>query len=72
MHYFHNTSCRNDLRNSAKAFAADFESLSVLKKLLLLFLHGDSRCKDNQNNYILSTSINYIKKTKRFDYSLFD
>ena len=49
----------------------DFESLSDCKKVEIL-LYGDSRCNDNQSNSILSASINYIKKTKCFDCSLFD
>ena len=57
MHNFHNTPFLNDLPNSVNTFAVDFESLSNTKKIEF-FLHGDSRCDDNQNNYILSTSVN--------------
>ena len=60
-----------DLTNSVKTFVVDFESLSDSKKVEVL-LYGDSRCDDNRNNSILSDSINHIKKTKRFDCSLFD
>ena len=56
--------------NTVKTFVADFESLPGSKKVEIL-LYGDSWCNDNQNNFILSASINYIKKTKPFDCSLF-
>ena len=49
--------------NSVKAFAIDFESLSE-KKFFEILLHGDSRCDDNQNNSILSASINLLRKLK--------
>ena len=62
----HNNSFRTDLTNSVKTFFVDFESLADSKKVEIL-LYGGSRCDDNKNNSILSASINYIKKTKRFD-----
>ena len=36
-----------------------------------LLLYGDSRFDDNQNQFILSTSITYILETERFWTSLF-
>ena len=71
LHCHHNTPFRTYRTNSVKTFVVDFESLSDSKKVEVL-LYGDSRCDDNQNNSILSDSINHIKKTKRFDCSLFD
>ena len=65
----HNTPSRTDLMNSFKTFLVNFESLSDNKKVEIL-LYGDSQCDDVQNYSILSASINYIKKTKRFDCSL--
>ena len=59
------------LRIAVDDLAVDFESLSDNKKVEIL-LFGNSRCDDNKNNFMLSASINYIKKTKRFDYFLFD
>ena len=59
------------LRIAVDDLAVDFESLSDNKKVEIL-LFGNSRCDDNKNNFMLSVSINYIKKTKRFDYFLFD
>ena len=71
LHCDYNTPFRTDLTNSVKTFVVDFESLSDSKKVEIL-LYGDSWCNDNQNNSILSASINHIKKTKRFDCPLFD
>ena len=62
---------RIGLTNRVKTFVVDFESLSNSKKVEIL-LHGHSWCDGNESNYILSASINYVKKTKRFDCSLFD
>ena len=71
LHYQHNTLFRTDLANIGKTFTIDFETLSNSKKVEIL-LYGDSRCNDNPKNSILSASINYIKKAKRFDCTLFD
>ena len=71
LHCHHNTPICTDLTNSVKALVIGFESLSDSKKVEIL-LYGDSRCDDNQNNYISLASIKYIKKTKRFYCSLFD
>ena len=71
MYCHHNTPLRTDLKNSEKTRVVDCESLSESKKVKN-FLYGDYWCDDNQNNSILLASINYIKKTKRFDCSLFD
>ena len=70
LHCHHNTPFRTALTNSVKTFIVDFVSLSDSKKVEIL-LYGDSQCDDNQNNSILSASLNYIKKTKGFDCSLF-
>ena len=66
-----NTPFRTDLTKSVKTFVINFEFLSDSKKVEIL-LYGDSRCNDEKNYSMLSTSINFIKKTKRFDSSLFD
>ena len=71
LHCHHNTPFCTDLMKSVKTFVVDFEPLSDSKKVEIL-LYGDSRCDHNQNNSIISASINYIKKTKRFDFSFFD
>ena len=57
LHCHHNTPFRTDLTNSVETFVVDFESLSDRKKAEIL-LYGDSRCDNNQNNSILSASIN--------------
>ena len=56
------------LRIVWKTFVVDFESLSDSKKVEII-LYGDSRCDDNQNNSVLSASINFVKNAKRFDCS---
>ena len=71
LHYHHNFPFRTDLTNSVKTFVVDFESLLDSKKVEILY-YGDSWCDDNQNNSILSASINYINKSKRFHCFLFD
>ena len=71
LHCHHNTPFCTYLTNNVKTFVVDFESLSDSKRVEIL-LYGDSRCDDNQNNSTLSAFINYIKKTKRFNCSLFD
>ena len=70
LHCHHNIPFRIDLPKSVKNFVVDFESLSG-SKIIEILLYGDSRWDDNKNNSILSASINYIKKSKRFDSSLF-
>ena len=70
-HCHHNALFRTDLTNSVKTLVVDFESLSDSKKVEIL-LYGDSQCDDDKNNSTLSVSINRIKKTRRFDCSLFD
>ena len=71
MHCQHNTPFCTDLANIVKTFTVEFEALSNSKKVEIL-LYGDSRCDDNPKNSILSASINYIQKAKRFDCTLFD
>ena len=61
LHCHHNPPFRTNLTNSVKTFVVDFESLSDSEKVEIL-LYADSRCDDNQNNSLLSASINYIKK----------
>ena len=72
LHCHQNTPFRTGLTNNVRTFVVDFESLSDSKKVDIL-LYGDSPCdNNNENNSILSACINYIKKTNRFDYPLFD
>ena len=71
LHCHHKTPFRIDLTNSLNTFAIDFESLSDNKKVEIV-LCGDSLCIHNKNNFVLAAFTNYIKKTKRFDCSLFD
>ena len=70
LHCDHNIAFRTDLTNSVETFVVNFESLSDCKKVEIL-LYGESRCDDNQNDSLLSASINYITKFKSFDCSLF-
>ena len=57
LHCHHDTPFRTDLTNSVETFVVEFESLSDRKKAEIL-LYGESRCDNNQNNSILSASIN--------------
>ena len=68
LHCHHDTPFRTDLMNSVKTFFVEFESLAGCKKVETPL----PPCDDNKNNSILSASINYIKKTKCCDCSLFD
>ena len=70
LHCYHNTLFRIDFTKSSKIFIVDFESLSGNKKAQIL-LCEDSRYDDNKKNSVFSAFINYIRKTKRFDCSLF-
>ena len=71
LHFHHKTTLCIDLTNSVKRFVVDFESLSGCRKIEIL-LYEDFLWDENKNNSILSASINYIKKIKRFDSFLFD
>ena len=63
LHCHHNTLFRAELTNTVKTFVVDFASLSDSKKVKTT-LYGDSKWDDNQSNFILSASINYIKIIK--------
>ena len=41
------------------------------RALLEVILYGDKMLNDNSNQQILTTTINYIKNTQRFEQSLF-
>ena len=71
LHWPDNCPFRADLTNSVKTFIIDFEAISDSKKVEIL-LYGYFWYNDDQNNSMLSASINYIKKTKRLDCSFFD
>ena len=68
LHCHHNTPFHIDL---TKRLLLTLSSYQTKKKVEIL-LYGNSWYNDNKSNFILSASINYSKKTKRFDCSLFD
>ena len=60
-----NTPFHTDLTNSIKTFSLTLSPYQIVKKLKFFR-------DNNKKNSILSASINYINKTKCFDYFLFD
>ena len=59
-----------DLTNKVNQIDENFSYLSDDDKVSHL-LYGDSRFRDNKNNFILSASVTYILETERFSASLF-
>ena len=63
---------RNTLMsNVSRKINADFHSFSP-KNIIKTLLYGDKKYTKDVNTYILNQTINYIKKSKRFEKSLDD
>ena len=55
--------------NSVKSVCNSFEPMTDNDKIRLL-LYGDFRFDENKNEFVLQSSIKYIKTTERFSRSL--
>ena len=60
-----------DLMNSVKSVIINIESMTNNRKQNIL-LHGDSRFDENKNEFILQTTIDYLKNPERFYRFLFE
>ena len=70
LHCHHVSNHRAHLMNSVKSVWDNFESMSDVKKNVLLY--GDSRFDEVKIRFILEATITYTKDSERFSGYLFD
>ena len=70
LYCWHFSNHRYDLINSVKLIIPNFKSLTDNNRIYVP-LYGDSRFDENKNRIILKATINYLKNSERFSWSLF-